>query len=322
MSNMEKLTVIGPFTDQMKASIQRYLPQDLTLEYITQYDEYSTLKDSDYIILRTLRMDKEHIDLAEKAKLIQRWGAGFDTVDIEYAGSKGIKVGAAQGVNAQSVAELAIALILAVYRNLLPLTRDFENGVDSRVELGKRAYCLEGKTVGILGLGNIGKRVAKIVQAFGARVVYYDVFRQSVENEERLSVQYLELDEVLKTSDIVSLHLPLMDSTKEIINKDKITLMKEGAVLINTARAGLICETDLAEALHTGKLLGAGLDELNEKYNESPFANMNNVVCTPHTGGSTVDINDAMAKTCIDNIVAVRAGNDPTPFVNKVYIKK
>lgn len=317
---MEKITVIGPFNDQMKKCINDSLPSGMSLNYINSYDEYDSLSDSDYVILRTLRMDREHIDKLNKAKLIQRWGAGYDTVDIQYAGSKGIKVGACFGVNAQSVAELTIGLILAIYRNLIPLNTKFVEGEDLRVKYGERAYCIENKTVGILGMGNIGKRVAKILQAFGANIIYYDAFRLNTEEEKTLGYTYMEMNEVLQNSDIISLHLPLLDTTKDIINKETISLMKDGALLVNTARAGLIDENALSEAIKNNKLIGAGLDELKQSYQESPFMGLENVICTPHTGGSTVDINDTMAKTCMNNIESVRKGGDPSPFVNKEYM--
>ncbi len=306
---MEKIVAIGPYTPQMKQSIARYLPEDITLSYVTEYGQYGILTDADYILLRTLRMDREHIAQLKQAKLIQRWGAGYDTVDLRAAAEKNIQVAVAHGVNAQSVAELTVALILAVYRNLIPQAQAFAEGKeDMRSRLSATSRCISGKTVGIFGMGNIGRKTAAIVRAFGASVLYYDVYPMEASREQALGVTYGDVDAILAEADIICLHLPLTDATQGFICEDSLAKMKEGALLVNTARQELVDEKALADFLRRGKLAGAGLDELAEPYAESPFAGMANVICTPHIGGSTSDINDAMAKICMEHIAAVRAG--------------
>lgn len=321
---MEKLAVIGPYTQMMTDSMRKYLPEEIEMRFVHGYDEYGALEDADYIILRTLRMEKEHIVTLKRAKLIQRWGAGFDTVDIQAAGEKGIPVAVCAGVNAQSVAELSVLMMLAVYRNLPAQMAAFAAGEDRRTELASASRCLEGKTVGILGMGNIGRRVAGIVRAFGADVVYYDVYRMPQEREAALGCRYASADEVLKSADIVSLHLPLLEETRGFIRRDTIAGMKDGAVLINAARQELVVEADLAEALKSGKLMGAGLDEIGEPVAQSPFHGMSQVICTPHIGGSTVDINDTMARSCMEHIRSVRGGKTlcPPALVNGKYLPK
>lgn len=305
---MEKLAIIGPYTQMMVDSLRKYLPEGLEARFIRGYEEYGALEDADYIILRTLRIEKEHIATMKRAKLIQRWGAGFDTVDIQAAGEKGIPVAVCAGVNAQSVAELSVLMMLAVYRNLPAQMAAFVAGEDRRTELASTSRCLEGKIVGILGMGNIGRRVAGIVRAFGAQVVYYDVCRMPEEREADLGCRYGSVDEVLAGADIVSLHLPLLEGTRGFIRADTIAKMKNGAVLINAARQELVVEADLADALRSGKLMGAGLDEIAEPVAQSPFHGMPQVICTPHIGGSTVDINDTMARSCMEHICSVRSG--------------
>ena len=319
---MEKLVVIGPYTRKMKDSIEKYLPDGVTLEYITEYEQYPVLEDADYIILRTLRLDASHIQQLKKAKLIQRWGAGYDTVDVAAAGAKNIQAAVCAGVNAQSVAELAVLDMLAVYRSLIQQALAFAVGEDKRTVLSADSHCISGKTVGIFGMGNIGRRVCKMVRAFGAEVIYYDVFRLDETREQELGCRYGTIDEVLSQSDIVSLHLPLLDSTRHFIDAEAIGKMKDGAVLINTARQELIVEEDLANALRSGKLMGAGLDEVAGAVKDGPFAGLNNVICTPHIGGSTADINDEMAKICMQHIEAIRDGKRLTPpaLVNGAYL--
>lgn len=319
---MEKIMVIGPYTRQMVSSMEKYLPQGTEMVFIKDDSQYDALADADYIILRTYRLDRPQIARLRKAKLIQRWGAGFDTVDIQAAGERGIPVAVCAGVNAQSVAELTVLMMLAIYRNLLPQAAAFASGEDRRTSLASRSRCIEGKTVGILGMGNIGRRVAAIVRGFGAEVIYYDVMPMDPEKEAALGCRYGTMDEVLSESDIVSLHLPLLEETKGMFDRNAFEKMKTDAVLINAARQELVVEADLAEALRGGKLLGAGLDEIAEPMPQSPFAGMENVICTPHIGGSTVDINDTMARLCMEHISAIRGGKALTApsLVNGKYL--
>ncbi len=319
---MEKLVVIGPYTPPMKASIEKYLPQGIDLRYITSYEEYGALEDADYILLRTLRMDEVHIAPLKKAKLIQRWGAGYDTIDLEAAAKKGIQVAVAPGVNAQSVAEHTILLALAACRNLIPQARAFAAGEDKRSALSAGALCINGKTVGILGMGNIGRRVAGMAKAFGADIVYYDLFRMKPEQEQAMGVTYAGIDDVLAQAQILCLHLPLVESTRHFVCAENIAKMRDGVVLINTARGELVDEQALADALRSGKIAAAGLDELNEAVADSPFANMDNVICTPHIGGSTIDLNDTMAKICMENLMTTARGEriEVPRLVNGKYL--
>lgn len=320
---MEKLVAVGPYSPAMRRSIEAHLPEGVAISYITQQSQYDALCDADYILLRTLRLERAQIETLQKARLIQRWGAGYDSVDIHAAGERKIQVAVGAGVNAQSVAELTVLLMLAVCRNLIAQVDAFAKGKDCRVAYAANSLCIHGKTVGILGMGSIGKKVAAIVRGFGAQVIYYDVYRMGVEQEEALGCRFADEDEVLRTADIVSLHLPLLESTVGYLNAQKIAKMKPGAVLVNAARQELIDEQALAQALREGRLLGAGLDEIAQPYAQSPFAEMQNVICTPHIGGSTVDINGTMAKICMEHVREVQHGAVLTrpSLVNAEYFK-
>ena len=178
----------------------------------------------------------------------------------------------------------------------------------------------------MIGFGNIGRKVAQRLKAFDAEVQYYDVVRPSQKEEEELGVRYASFDALLRTSDIVSLHVPLSDGTRGLINRSTIQLMKPTAVLINTSRGGVINQKDLIEALGNGRLFGAGLDvyESEPLKEDNPFRSLKNVVTTPHVGGNTVDNNANMARRAVDNIVAVSKGL-PVPagdLVNAQYLKK
>jgi phosphoglycerate dehydrogenase-like enzyme len=195
-----------------------------------------------------------------------------------------------------------------------------------RNEYMKRSYTLAGKTVGIVGIGNIGRKVAKRIQSFDAEVQYYDVFRLSAEQEAELGVQYVAFEELLKTSDIISLHIPLTDENKGLINKKTIALMKPTAVVINTSRGGLINEADLFEALKSDRLLGAGVDVFEHEplEKESPLRSLKNVIMTPHVGGNTVENNNNMARRAIENIVKISSGRgmSAAELVNGQFLKK
>jgi phosphoglycerate dehydrogenase-like enzyme len=238
--------------------------------------------------------------------LIQKWGAGFDKIDIQAAGAKGISVAICLGGNAGPVAELAVLLMLAIYRNLVPLAAKLKEGHWARDLYTPRSYMLKGKIVGLLGFGSIGQKTGKIVKrGFDAQVQYYDLHRLPEEKEEALGVRYVSLDTLLRTSDILSLHIPLFENTQNIVDREALAKMKPSGILINTSRGGIIDENALYEALRDGIIAGAGLDTLAEEPADAsnPLLKLENVVLTPHCGGNTADNDINMVKYCVDNIL-------------------
>lgn len=313
---MEKVLVIGPFNELMKHALTEAFDNRFLLEYITTRDEYGKIADADYIILRTLDLTAKDISDMNKVKLIQRWGAGFDTVDIQAAADQGIPVAITYGVNAQPVAEMALALMLAIYRKLVPMTNGIRSGKWDREIHAKTSYTINGKTVGVIGIGNIGRKVAVLCRAFGANILYYDTFRLPEEREKELGVTFCELDEIWGRCDIISLHTPSTPETNHMVNSEILTKMKDGAVLINTAREELVELPALAKALRSGKLLGAGLDAIEEASmteGANSFAGLENIVLTAHLGGNTADNAVHMAKCCAEHIAAVSRGVRLTP---------
>ena len=185
---------------------------------------------------------------------------------------------------------------------------------------------LNGKRVGLLGLGHIGQKVAAIVRGFGAEVVYYDASRVSPDMEATLGAQFLPLDEVLRTSDIISLHMPLLDSTKHLINAEAIAKMRSSALLVNTARGGIIDTDALLEALKEHRILGAALDTIEGEPLplDHPAFELDNLLITPHAGGNTEDNNNNMASYIMDNIDAMESGKSLNPYsiVNAKFLKR
>lgn len=322
---MEKIVVLGPFNEAMQSALKEAIPSGQFELIFSGEIRQELLSDADYIILRTLSIKAPEITYLTKTKLIQRWGAGFDTVDIEAAGKKGIQVAVTAGMNATPVSEMALALALAVYRNLVPLTNDVMKGIWSREYYSKRSFTISGKTAGIYGIGNIGRKVAALFKAFGAKVIYFDPYPLSEEKEKELGVEYVSSDQLLECSDILSLHAPLTEETEKFINADTLKKMKEGAVLINTAREELVDYPAVADAIRSKKLLGAGFDAIEESFAENnPFTGMPNVVLTSHLGGNTVDNAVHMAKRCAEQIIAVGNGRrlEPPHLVNGQYLDK
>lgn len=321
---MEKIALIGPYDPEIRELIKAQAAGKFSIFEIGSEAEYDRLKDADYVILRTLTLREPIIRKHPQIKLIQRWGAGFDTVDIEAAAQEKIPVAVTSGMNAPSVSEMAILLMLAVYRKLPLLHQNVLEGKWRGEEgIASSSYVIDGKVVGLMGMGAIGKMVAKKVQEFGATVQYYDLFQLSAEEEKSLNVRCVDQKELLETSDIISLHLPLSEDTRNIINRETIELMKRNAVIINTARGGIINEEDLVDALNQGRILGAGLDVVSQEplLADSLLAKAPNVVLTPHMGGSTFDVNTAMVKRCLENIEKVSRKEEllPGDFVNKKY---
>ena len=322
---MEKVVAIGPFNPNMCAALTAAIPKDrFQLVFAGEEPEYQQIRDADYIILRTLRIDRDHMRYLEKAKLIQRWGAGFDTVDIEEAGRRGIQVAVTAGMNAVPVAELALSLALAVYRNLVPLTSDIMNGRWSREAYSRRSYTIAGKTVGIYGMGNIGRKVAGLYKAFGAEVIYYDPYPLRPEQERQMGITPVPQEQLWQKSDIVTLHAPLTQETRRVVGEAALAQMKDHAVLVNTAREELVDYQAVAAAIRSGKLLGAGFDAIESSFiDNNPFSGMDNVVLTPHLGGNVVDIAGSMAARCGEQILAVSRGKrlEPPHLVNGRYLK-
>lgn len=252
--------------------------------------------DFDIVIVRSkTKVTREFIDNAKNLKLVIRAGVGLDNVDQEYCKEKGIKVMNTPGASSVSVAELAMALMLACAREIVRATVTTKNGEWLKKQL--KGFELAGKTLGLIGYGRIAHEVAKRARAFEMSVIVNDI--RPVPD-----ATCVDLDTLLAQADIISLHVPSTEQTKNMINKDTIAKMKDGVVIINTSRGSVINEQDLAEALKSGKVKYAGLDVYNtEPPENSPLLELDNVVLTPHIGANTTD---AMAKIGVEVVKIVK----------------
>lgn len=251
---------------------------------------------------------------APRLRLFQLLSAGYDTVDIEAARRAGVPVSNNGGANSTAVAEHAIMLMLAACRRLVwqhgnVVAGRWRGNDPAAVKL----YELRGRTLGIVGLGAIGRKVARLARAFGMAVQYHDIRRLSEAEEDALEVRFRLLEELLRGSDIVSLHLPLTTASRHLIDAAALRLMRPGAYLINTCRGPVVDEAALAEALAAGTIAGAGLDvfEAEPPAAGNPLFGLPNVVLTPHFAGPTWDNQQARFRNAFDNCQRVARGEPP-----------
>jgi len=251
-------------------------------------------------------------------KVIGRAGIGVDNVDIQTAGKHGIPVVNAPTGATASVAELTIGHMIALSRHIAFADKTMKNGEWAKKQL--KGFELDGKTLGLIGTGNIGKYTAKLASCFGMKIIGYDPFI-SKEDMAKDSIEKIEeLGKLMEKSDYISLHLPHIPATHHIVNKDMINKMKPGAYLINCARGGTVDEKALFDALKNGKIGGAALDVYeSEPPESSPFLKLNNVVLTPHIGANTKEGQIKAGTVCAEQIVKVLKGEKPDYCVNKKF---
>ncbi len=247
---------------------------------------------------------------APKMKLVQLLSAGYDAVDIEAARRAKVPVSNNGGANAISVAEHAMMLMLTVARRVVWQHASVSGGRWRGNGPPPAMYELYNKTLGIIGLGNIGKKVARRAQAFGMNVDYYDINRLTEDEEDQLGVKFRLLRELLKRSDFVSLHTPLNKSTTHIIGAAELALMKPTAIIVNTSRGPVIDEQALHKHLEAKKIFGAGLDVFDQEPppSNNPLFNLDNVVLTAHFAGPTSDNHVARFRNAFDNVERVKRG--------------
>lgn len=245
---------------------------------------------------------------ADRLKVIARYGVGTDNVDIAAAHAKGIVVTNTPGANAVSVAELALTLILALARQLIDSTNQVRQGKWPRPS----GVTLEGKTLGILGLGAIGKKLARRLQGFECRILAYDPFVKP-EQLGDLKVELADLQTVRAQSDFISLHLPLLPETRLLVNRDFLAAMKKGAFLVNTSRGDIVDEAALLEALQSSHLRGAGLDVLTTEPPDpaNPLLALPQVIVSPHLGSQTDGATSNMGWMAMKDCLAVLRGEPP-----------
>lgn len=307
------VAVLDKFHPQIMRAIEAAVPPNWTVRFTpenTAAARAALLRDADIVFVMAAPMPKELLAEARKLRFIQKLGAGVDHIDIEQCRKQGIAVARLHAGNSVPVAEHTVMLMLATYRQLPQIDRRTRAGLWSKEDARGMHRQLQHKTIGLVGFGAIGKDVARRLRGFEVNTIYYDPLRPPLEVEQDLGVTYVEFDELLRSADIVSLHLPLMPQTAGIINAERIRAMKRGAVLINCARGGLVDEAALAAALKDGRLFGAGIDTFAaEPPVGSPLLELDNTVVTPHLAGATLDNFAAVVSRSVENAQAVLRGD-------------
>lgn len=313
-----KILIVGYFSEISKSNIARFFPQDWNVVIVPPGQEMlHHIEDCQVIIPEHIKVDHSLLSAAKKLILVQT-GAGFDNVDVPACTELGIWVANAAGVNAQAVAEHVMAMILSFYKNIPFLDTFMKNKMDEN-QLDYTGSELKGKTIGIIGLGAIGKKVAAFCKVFDMNVLAY---ARNANVQSDGFVKMTDFDTLVSTADIVTVHIPLNQQTKQLINKAVFKKMKNTTLFINTARGGIVNETDLIDALKNGDIAGACLDvfESEPLPIDSELRNLGNVILTPHTAGMPDGrkFHKERYDFFIKNIKRVENGNEPESKLNQI----
>ena len=275
--------------------------------------QVEAVKDADFIMAFRAKLTERILRSAKKARLVQILSAGYDSINLKLLRELGIPCANNGGANSRAVADHAVLAMLSLYRRLMAADRAVREGRWSAAIDGMNTFEMANKVVGVLGFGNIGQKVARRVQAFDAIVQYYDKFPLSPERERELKVKRVSLEDLFRTSDVITCHAPLTRDTRHIVNRERLSMMKPTAVIINTSRGPVVDEVALTEALQHKRIAGAGLDVFEKEPVDSgnPLLRLDNVVVTPHSAGTTWDTWFRRAEFAYQNMKRVWEGEPP-----------
>ena len=312
---MKTILLTNKYSGTPLQIVQSEIPNGFHIRFLPEQTQEALIREAtnvDYILARgRLKITREVLDQAVNLRMIQRSGVGLDALDLEAIREKGIPLYVNQGVNSESVAEHALLLILACLRKLPTINTNTKNGIWKKQEQGVQTAELKGKTVGIIGMGSIARRLAELLKPFQVRILYYNRTQKEAAFEAEYNMQFVDMEELLACSDIVTIHCALTAETENLINSESIQRMKDGAILINTARGGIVDPIAVADALQNGKLSYAALDVHAEEPipEDYPLNNVDNVILTPHIAGVTSDSFRTMIHDAFRNIVCFDRGD-------------
>ncbi len=283
------------------------------------------MPEADAVVLRTgIKMTAELLALGKKLKTVSRTGAGFDNVDVDAATAQGVIVSSSIGANTTTVAEHALALIFSLYKQLPTLDREMRKG-NFKVRYAYLSRDLRGKTLGVIGIGRIGSEIAKACHdSFGMKIVAFDEYLpKSVQDSLASWVEFVSLETLCASADVITMHVPLTDGTRGLINAARLSLMKKDAVIVNTSRGGVIDEVALAKALNEGKLGGAGLDVFEEEppKADNPLLTCEKAILTPHAAALTQECVVRMAELGAERVLDLMKGYLPANIANPEVLK-
>ena len=305
---MKTILLTNKYSGTPLEIVKGEVPEGFSIQFLSEQTQAALIAEVgsvDYILAGgRLKISKEVLEEAENLQMIQRSGVGLDALDLDAIKEKGIPLYVNQGVNAESVAEHALLLMLACLRKLPTINSNTKNGVWKKQEQGVQTAELKGKTVGIVGMGNIAKTLVGLLRPFQLKILYYNLVQMDEIFETENNMTFVGMDELLRDSDIVTIHCALTPETRNLINTETLRAMKDGAILINTARGEIVDPAAIADALKDGKLSYAALDvhaqePIPEDY---PLKDIENVILTPHIAGVTADSFRAMMHDAFRNI--------------------
>lgn len=313
---MKKVVIAKPLYSQNSPTGYRMLVEKgyeiVEIPYERDYtmaELKEVIGDIDGIIADSEPWCDESLDAAPKLKIISRYGTGMDSVDVDACKRHGVMVTNCPGVNSNTVAEQAVALMLSAIRRIPQLDTSTRQGAWERAMFHE----LNGHTVGILGFGNIGQKAAKKLAGFGCRVIAYDKF-PNAQAASQIGVEMVDFERVLTESDFISIHMPLLPETRHCINADSIAKMKDGVVLVNTSRGPVVDEHAMAEALRTQKVSVFASDVFEHEPPSSentPLFGLSNYICTPHIAGETYENSERTGIMTAQVIIDVFEGREP-----------
>ncbi|MBW6398252.1 2-hydroxyacid dehydrogenase [Roseomonas sp. HJA6] len=307
------IALLQPIAAELEPIIAEVLPPGFTVTAVTGRsveDLKAAVRDADYAVWWDVPVTAEILAAGPRLKLLHKWGVGIDNIDLEACRARGIQVARTTGSNAGPVAEFTIGVMIALARRIVQAHISTAAGGWEKNEVWKRSIMVSGKTVGIVGLGSIGKGVAQRLAGFEGHILYHNRHRLPPAEEQALGVAYRSLDALLAESDIVTLHCPLSPETRGMIDARAFGLMKRGALLVNVARGGVVVEADLIEALRNGTLAGAAVDVFDAEPPppDHPLLHMDNVIVTPHSASTAFENSRKGIQHWLGNIARVARG--------------
>lgn len=314
----ERIALLQPLAPEIEQIVRETIGQEFELAItpsIATEDLSRTIADADYAVVFGTALSADVIAAASKLKLIHKWGVGVENIDLDAVTARGVPLARTTGSNATPVAEFAVGLMVALSRRLAYADSNLREGRWLKKEVWPDCFMISGKTIGIVGLGTIGQRVARRLQGWDVRLLYSKRNRLAGEQEAVLGVEYATLDRILAESDIVSLHCPLTPETAKLIGRAELAAMKKTAVLINLARGGVVDEAALYEALRSGGIAGAAIDvfETEPVPGDNPLLTLENAIVTPHLGAIAFDNLNNSVRHWLGNIRRVSRGEPVTP---------
>ena len=303
--NAVRVALLDRFAPAIEEMLEAALPDSWTLikmETAEYPDRAAAIEQADVVFVMGGAMPAEVIQAGARLKFIQKLGAGIDNIDLATAKAQGVAVARLAAGNAIPVAEHALMLMLASCRRLITVDRQTRAGEWVKEDGRSKNRHMHGKRVGIIGLGAIGRALAQLLTGFGVEIVYSAPVHPPADLAKRLGVTPMDLDELVATSDIVTLHCPLLEETRHILSTDRIAAMKSTAILINCARGGLVDEAALNTALAENRIFAAGLDVFeDEPPGASPLFAQDNLIVSAHLAGATLDNFANVARRSVEN---------------------